>query len=82
MCCPLREWLDFPIDHMDGILEGNTRLAVRLAKCEVAQDGVEYCGHVVGLGKQSSAQLKHVTLARRNRTPLKKIVSSRTDISC
>ncbi|GFY38746.1 transposase [Trichonephila inaurata madagascariensis] len=45
----------FPIDHMDEILERNTHLAVRPAECEVAQDGVEYCGHVVGLGKRSPA---------------------------
>ncbi|GFU36010.1 uncharacterized protein TNCV_4191201 [Trichonephila clavipes] len=53
---------DFPIDHMDGILELNTHLAVRLAKFELAQDDVEYCGHVVGLGKQSPAQLKARTM--------------------
>ncbi|GFU64232.1 hypothetical protein TNCV_3745991 [Trichonephila clavipes] len=34
------------------------RLAVRPAKFELAQDGVEYCGYVVGLGKQSPAHLK------------------------
>ncbi|GFU40221.1 hypothetical protein TNCV_3624501, partial [Trichonephila clavipes] len=34
------------------------RLAVRPAKFELAQDGVEYCDHVVGLRKQSPAQLK------------------------
>ncbi|GFY46305.1 hypothetical protein TNIN_62811 [Trichonephila inaurata madagascariensis] len=32
--------------------------AVRPEECELAQDGVEYRGHVVGLGKQSSARLK------------------------
>ncbi|GFV78662.1 retrovirus-related Pol polyprotein from transposon 17.6 [Trichonephila clavipes] len=48
----------FPIDHMDGILELNTHLAVRPAEFELAQEGVEYCSHVVGLGKQSPAQLK------------------------
>ncbi|GFX14083.1 uncharacterized protein TNCV_612881 [Trichonephila clavipes] len=52
------EGWDFPIDHMDGILELNTHLAVRPAEFELAQDGVEYCSHVVGLGKQSPAQLK------------------------
>ncbi|GFV55819.1 hypothetical protein TNCV_3321081 [Trichonephila clavipes] len=52
-----RGW-DFPIDHMDAILERNMRLAVRPAEFELAQDGVEYCGYVVGLGKQSPAQLK------------------------
>ncbi|GFU75207.1 uncharacterized protein TNCV_2056501 [Trichonephila clavipes] len=56
------EGWDFPIDHMDGILELNTHLAVRLAKFELAQDDVEYCGHVVGLGKQFPAQLKARTL--------------------
>ncbi|GFU06098.1 retrovirus-related Pol polyprotein from transposon 17.6 [Trichonephila clavipes] len=56
------EGWDFPIDHMDGILELNTHLAVRLAKFELAQDDVEYCGHVVGLGKQSPAQLKARTM--------------------
>ncbi|GFT23332.1 hypothetical protein TNCV_2016241 [Trichonephila clavipes] len=56
------EGWDFPIDHMDGILELNTLLAVRLAKFELAQDDVEYCGHVVGLGKQSPAQLKARTM--------------------
>ncbi|GFV56477.1 uncharacterized protein TNCV_2209431 [Trichonephila clavipes] len=45
------EGWDFPIDHMDEILERNMRLAVRPAEFELAQDGVEYCGHVVGLGK-------------------------------
>ncbi|GFW18992.1 hypothetical protein TNCV_165051 [Trichonephila clavipes] len=35
---------------------------VRLAKFELAQDDVEYCGHVVGLGKQSPAQLKARTM--------------------
>ncbi|GFX62370.1 retrovirus-related Pol polyprotein from transposon 17.6 [Trichonephila clavipes] len=48
----------FPIDHIDGILELNTHLVVRPAECELAQDGVEYCGHFVGLGKQSPAQMK------------------------
>ncbi|GFU49234.1 hypothetical protein TNCV_2675251 [Trichonephila clavipes] len=43
---------------MDGKLELNTYLAVRPAEFELAQDGVEYCGHVVGLGKQFRAQLK------------------------
>ncbi|GFS69549.1 retrovirus-related Pol polyprotein from transposon 17.6 [Trichonephila clavipes] len=52
------EGWDFLIDHMDGILELNTHLAVRPAEFELAQDGVEYCSHVVGLGKQSPAQLK------------------------
>ncbi|GFT29840.1 retrovirus-related Pol polyprotein from transposon 17.6 [Trichonephila clavipes] len=52
------EGWDFPIDHMDGILELNTHLAVRPAEFELAQDGVEYCSHVVGLGKQSPVQLK------------------------
>ncbi|GFV82611.1 uncharacterized protein TNCV_1618401 [Trichonephila clavipes] len=52
------EGWDFPIDHMDGILELNTHLAVRPVEFELAQDGVEYCGHVVGVGKQSPAQLK------------------------
>ncbi|GFY13900.1 retrovirus-related Pol polyprotein from transposon 17.6 [Trichonephila clavipes] len=56
------EGWDFPIDHMDGILELNTHLAVRLAKFELAQDDVEYCDHVVGLGKQSPAQLKARTM--------------------
>ncbi|GFV85193.1 uncharacterized protein TNCV_4172461 [Trichonephila clavipes] len=42
---------DFPIDHMDGILELDTHLAVRPAEFELAQDGVEYCSHVVGLEK-------------------------------
>ncbi|GFT55946.1 uncharacterized protein TNCV_2158141 [Trichonephila clavipes] len=56
------EGWDFPIDHMDGILELSTHLAVRLAKFELAQDDVEYCGHVVGLGKQSPAQLKARTM--------------------
>ncbi|GFV48104.1 uncharacterized protein TNCV_3027871 [Trichonephila clavipes] len=56
------EGWDFHIDHMDGILELNTHLAVRLAKFELAQDDVEYCGHVVGLGKQSPAQLKTRTI--------------------
>ncbi|GFV64936.1 uncharacterized protein TNCV_197481 [Trichonephila clavipes] len=48
----------FPIDHMDRILERNKRLAVRPVECELAQDSVEYRGHVVGLGKWSPAQLK------------------------
>ncbi|GFU83894.1 uncharacterized protein TNCV_3852161 [Trichonephila clavipes] len=52
------EGWNFSIDHMDGILEGNTRSAVRPAECELAQNGVEYRGYVVGLGKQSPAQLK------------------------
>ncbi|GFX55190.1 uncharacterized protein TNCV_1156471 [Trichonephila clavipes] len=52
------EGWDFPIDHMDAILERNMRLAVRPAEFELAQDGVEYCGYVVWLGKQSPAQLK------------------------
>ncbi|GFX71369.1 retrovirus-related Pol polyprotein from transposon 297 [Trichonephila clavipes] len=43
---------------MDGILELNTHLAVRPTEFELAQDGVEYCSHVVGLGKKSPAQLK------------------------
>ncbi|GFV68074.1 uncharacterized protein TNCV_1873561 [Trichonephila clavipes] len=34
------EGWDFPIDHMDGILELNTHLAVRPAEFELAQDGV------------------------------------------
>ncbi|GFX31222.1 retrovirus-related Pol polyprotein from transposon 17.6 [Trichonephila clavipes] len=51
------EGWNFPIDHMDALLERNMRLAVRPAEFELAQDGVEYCGHV-GLGKQSPAQLK------------------------
>ncbi|GFS53554.1 uncharacterized protein TNCV_730161 [Trichonephila clavipes] len=38
------EGWDFPIDHMDGILELNSHLAVRPAEFELAQDGVEYCG--------------------------------------
>ncbi|GFW56341.1 uncharacterized protein TNCV_2088501 [Trichonephila clavipes] len=72
ICCPLRVPLRlknsfycfsrglglFPIDHIDEILERNTHLAVRPAECELAQDGVEYRGHVVGLGKWSPAQLK------------------------
>ncbi|GFY00136.1 uncharacterized protein TNCV_1342341 [Trichonephila clavipes] len=45
------EGWDFPIDHMDAILEQNMHLAVRPVEFELAQDGVEYCGHVVGLGK-------------------------------
>ncbi|GFU11313.1 retrovirus-related Pol polyprotein from transposon 17.6 [Trichonephila clavipes] len=49
---------DFPIDHMDAILERNTRLAVRPAECELAQNGVEYRGHIVGSGKRSPAKLK------------------------
>ncbi|GFY64999.1 uncharacterized protein TNIN_283461 [Trichonephila inaurata madagascariensis] len=52
------EGWDFPIDHMDGTLERNTHLAVRPAKCELVQGGIEYRGPVVGLGKQSPAQLK------------------------
>ncbi|GFW53212.1 retrovirus-related Pol polyprotein from transposon 17.6 [Trichonephila clavipes] len=52
------EGCGFPIDHMDGILELNTHLAVRPTEFELAQDGVEYCSHVVGLGKKSPAQLK------------------------
>ncbi|GFT03218.1 retrovirus-related Pol polyprotein from transposon 17.6 [Trichonephila clavipes] len=52
------EGWDIPIDHMEGILELNTHLAVRSAEFELTQDGVEYCSHVVGLGKQSPAQLK------------------------
>ncbi|GFW63397.1 uncharacterized protein TNCV_400631 [Trichonephila clavipes] len=52
------EGWDFSIDHMDGILELNTHLAVRPGEFELVQDGVEYCSHVVGLGKQSPAQLK------------------------
>ncbi|GFV70634.1 uncharacterized protein TNCV_3842151 [Trichonephila clavipes] len=52
------EGWDFPINHMDGILELNTHLAVRPAEFELAQDGVEYCSPVVGLGKMSPAQLK------------------------
>ncbi|GFX57312.1 uncharacterized protein TNCV_3914761 [Trichonephila clavipes] len=52
------EGWDFPIDHMDGILERSTHLAVRPVECEPAQDGVEYRCHVVGLGKRSPAQLK------------------------
>ncbi|GFT02532.1 hypothetical protein TNCV_1487491 [Trichonephila clavipes] len=43
---------------MDAILERNMRLEVRPAEFELAQDGVEYCSHVVGLGKKSPAQLK------------------------
>ncbi|GFT43130.1 hypothetical protein TNCV_5119831 [Trichonephila clavipes] len=43
---------------MDAILERNMRLVVSPAEFELAQDGVEYCGYVVGLGKQSPAQLK------------------------
>ncbi|GFY45490.1 retrovirus-related Pol polyprotein from transposon 17.6 [Trichonephila inaurata madagascariensis] len=56
------ELWDFPIDHMDRILKQNTCLAVRPAECELAQDGVEYCGPVVGLGKRSPAQLKVQTV--------------------
>ncbi|GFS52598.1 retrovirus-related Pol polyprotein from transposon 17.6 [Trichonephila clavipes] len=52
------EGWDFPIDHMDGILERNTHLAVRPAESELAQDDVEQRGHVVGLGKRSPVQLK------------------------
>ncbi|GFX98769.1 uncharacterized protein TNCV_1503451 [Trichonephila clavipes] len=52
------EGWDFPIDHMNGILELNTHLTVRPAEFELAQDGIEYYGHVVGLGKQSPTQLK------------------------
>ncbi|GFX46658.1 uncharacterized protein TNCV_4038091 [Trichonephila clavipes] len=48
------EGWDFPIDHMDGILELNTHLAVRLAKFELAQDDVEYCG--VGKAVPSSTE--------------------------
>ncbi|GFY67974.1 uncharacterized protein TNIN_431391 [Trichonephila inaurata madagascariensis] len=63
----------FPIDHMAGILARNTRLAVRPAECELAQDGVEYSGPVVGLEKRSPAQFKYVILAREgNRTMMKK----------
>ncbi|GFV35905.1 uncharacterized protein TNCV_2866641 [Trichonephila clavipes] len=58
------EGWDFPIDHMDGILELNTHLAVRPAEFELAQDGVEYCCYVVGLGKQSPTQLKSKELLR------------------
>ncbi|GFY48534.1 uncharacterized protein TNIN_498271 [Trichonephila inaurata madagascariensis] len=62
--CELRHVVSKPVvsaGHLDlekYFLEGNTRLAVRPAECELVQDGVEYRGHVVGLGKQSSAQLK------------------------
>ncbi|GFS97797.1 uncharacterized protein TNCV_2017761 [Trichonephila clavipes] len=49
---------DFPIDHMNATLERNIRLVVRSAECELAQDGVEYRGHVVGLVKRSPAQSK------------------------
>ncbi|GFV66753.1 uncharacterized protein TNCV_3624381 [Trichonephila clavipes] len=50
------DW-DFPIDHKARILELNIHLAVRPAEFELAQDGVDYCGHV-GLGRQFPAQLK------------------------
>ncbi|GFX08155.1 hypothetical protein TNCV_4783691 [Trichonephila clavipes] len=43
---------------MDAILERSIRLTVRPAACELAQYGVEYRVYVVGLGKQSPAQLK------------------------
>ncbi|GFY43848.1 uncharacterized protein TNIN_163891 [Trichonephila inaurata madagascariensis] len=73
--CELRHVVSKPVvspGHLDRekyFLEGNTRLAVRLAECEVAQDGVEYCGHVVGLGKRSPTQLKvraliHISISR------------------
>ncbi|GFW96550.1 retrovirus-related Pol polyprotein from transposon 297 [Trichonephila clavipes] len=52
------EGWDFPIDHIDAILKRNIRLVVRPAECELTQDGVEYRGHVVELGKWSPAQLK------------------------
>ncbi|GFT25247.1 transposable element Tcb1 transposase [Trichonephila clavipes] len=53
------EGWDFPIDQEGGgPMERNLRLAVRPAEFELAQEGVEYCGYVVGLGKQSPAQLK------------------------
>ncbi|GFY59779.1 uncharacterized protein TNIN_353041 [Trichonephila inaurata madagascariensis] len=82
--CELRHVVSKPVvspGHLDRekyFLEGNTRLAVRPAERELAQDGVEYRGHVVGLGKQSSAQLKYVILARRESYSVKKIVLSRT----
>ncbi|GFW03435.1 uncharacterized protein TNCV_1739851 [Trichonephila clavipes] len=47
---------NFPIDHMDGILELITHLAVRPAEFELAQDGVEYCGHVVGKAVPNSTE--------------------------
>ncbi|GFW32284.1 uncharacterized protein TNCV_674431 [Trichonephila clavipes] len=72
------EGWDFPTDHMDAILERNMRLAVRPAEFELAQDGVEYCGYVVGLGKQSPTQLKYVILARRESYTVKKVVLPRT----
>ncbi|GFY59310.1 uncharacterized protein TNIN_315111 [Trichonephila inaurata madagascariensis] len=61
--CELRHVVSKPVvspGHLDRekFLEGNTRLVVRPAEYELAQDGVEYRGHVVGLGKQSSARLK------------------------
>ncbi|GFW14663.1 uncharacterized protein TNCV_1561261 [Trichonephila clavipes] len=52
------EGCDFPIDHKNRTSERNTRLVVRPAECELAQGGVEYCDHVVGLGKRSPAKLK------------------------
>ncbi|GFW36426.1 uncharacterized protein TNCV_3713441 [Trichonephila clavipes] len=51
------EGWDFPIDHMDATLERNIRLVVRPVECELAQDGVEYRGHVVGLGKRFNGNI-------------------------
>ncbi|GFY46551.1 hypothetical protein TNIN_389561 [Trichonephila inaurata madagascariensis] len=39
------------LDQEKYFLEGNTRLAVRPAECELTQDGIEYRGHVVGLAQ-------------------------------
>ncbi|GFX86073.1 retrovirus-related Pol polyprotein from transposon 297 [Trichonephila clavipes] len=53
------EWLGlFYRPHGWDIGAEHTRLAVRPVECELAQNGVEYRGHIVGLGKRSPAQLK------------------------
>ncbi|GFY75941.1 retrovirus-related Pol polyprotein from transposon 17.6 [Trichonephila inaurata madagascariensis] len=55
---------DDHISHIDKVLERiqNARLTIKPAKCKFAQDSVRYLGHVVGLGKRSSAQLKVQTI--------------------
>ncbi|GFS53772.1 hypothetical protein TNCV_731551 [Trichonephila clavipes] len=56
---PLRRGLGLSYrPHGWDIGAKHTHLAVRPAEFELAQDGVEYCGHVVGLGKQSPTPLK------------------------
>ncbi|GFS40739.1 retrovirus-related Pol polyprotein from transposon 297 [Trichonephila inaurata madagascariensis] len=49
---------DYPINHINKILEQNARLTIEPVKRKYVQDSVNYLGHVVGLKRCSSAKLK------------------------